>query len=115
MRRSGKATQGPGWAWLAFAAAAGAGCGGGAAGPEFELSTYALTFTAAHTCDFPPPQTVTATVHRRGNGGTLYIVIAYSGPAVESISDVTITSETTGDAMVTPALASSLGPGTFTS
>jgi hypothetical protein len=47
--------------------------------------------------------------------GTLYFKIESSGSAVASISDVTVTSQTTGYAVVSPRAPSSLGPGTFTS
>jgi len=97
-----------------MAVAATGACGGGGE-VDFELSTDRLLFTAAHTCAFPPAQEVTATVRARGDGGTLYIVIVSTDPAVESISDVQITSQTMGRAVVTPAQASSLGPGVFTS
>jgi hypothetical protein len=97
--------------WLTLAIVIGGGCGGG---PEFELSTDTLVFSAAHTCDYPPSQEVTATVRKNGNGSRLYIVIVYDGRVVGSISDFRITSGTMGKASVIPASAASLGSGVFT-
>jgi hypothetical protein len=83
--------------------------------PHFELSTDKLMFTAAHTCAYPQSQEVTATVRGLGNGHNLIIRVTQEGPAVREVSGFQVTSPTTGKALVTPSLASSLGPGVFTS
>jgi hypothetical protein len=94
--------------------ACGGGGGGGSSGPSLSLSTNSLTFDVANASSTPAPQTVTATIN--GNvSGTLYILIVSTGPAVASISNVTITGPTTGEATVYPESASTLGPGTYSS
>jgi hypothetical protein len=98
-------------------------CGGGGGGGEtggqsasISLSAQTMTFVAASTADTVPPQTVTATVTTSGvSGATLYLLISWTGNAVGNVSDVTITSTTTGSATVTPASPAALGPGTHTS
>jgi hypothetical protein len=96
----------------------GCGGGGGGGGPSnggsLSLSTNALAFTAISPSAFLFPQEITATFN--GNiSGTLFIKIVVSGPAVSSVSNVTITGSNTGTAFVTPASARALGVGTFTS
>lgn len=98
-----------------------AGCGGGRGDdgggtptPSFRLSTNSLTFSAASPGAYVPPQSVGATVSGV-SGGTLYFRIAVSGAAVQSVSNVTITSATTGVASVFPASSAILGIGTHRS
>jgi hypothetical protein len=61
----------------------------------------------------PPAQTVTGSVTGAASG-TLYITIVGSGPAIASISAVTITSNTTGQSFVSVPSPASLGIGTYT-
>ena len=94
-------------------------CGGGSSGNggsagQLSLATNTLTFTAPSTNSTPPSQIVTATVTGVASG-TLYIKIVSTGPAVASISDVAITTSTTGQASVYPASATTLGPGVYDS
>jgi hypothetical protein len=77
------------------------------------LDKSSLTFTTSLTTYTPPSQFVTATV--TGVSGPLYIKVVSTGPAVSSVSSITITSGTTGEARVYPASASTLGPGTYSS
>src|SRR5438552_8272 len=100
----------------ALGACGGGGGGGGGGGPTgtLSLSTNTLTFGATGTAATPPGQGVTATV-TGVSGGTLFIRIVSTGPAVGSVSGVTITSPTTGQATVFPASAAALGAGSFTS
>ena len=91
-------------------------CGGGGGGSNgiLSLSTDTLTFSAAGTGATPPGQVVKATI-LGVSGGTVFIRIVATGRAVRSISDISITGPTTGEATVFPASASVLGVGRFTS
>ncbi|MDD5058140.1 MAG: IPT/TIG domain-containing protein [Sideroxydans sp.] len=100
--------------FLFILSACGGGAGGGSSGPSLGLSTSILTFNAANISSTPPPQTVTATINGSVSG-TIYILIVSTGPAVSSISNITITGPTTGEATVYPASASTLGPGVHSS
>jgi len=98
-----------------------AGCGGGGGDgdrgsptPSFRLSTNSLTFSAASPGAYVPPQSIGATVSGV-SGGTLYFRIAISGTAVQTVSNVTITSATTGVASVLPVSSATLGIGTHRS
>jgi hypothetical protein len=99
-----------------FTLSACGGGGGGGSGPSISLSTNNLTFSANDptAAASPASQTVTATINGSVSG-TLYILVVSTGPAVGSISNVTITGPTTGQADVFPASASTLGPGTYSS
>lgn len=106
---------------LILAACGGGGGGGGGSGSTnttstsgLSLSTNALTFTAPNTNSTPPSQTITATVTGVASG-TLYIKIVSTGPAVASITNITVTGTTMGQGTVNPASAATLGPGTYTS
>src|SRR5712671_1874136 len=91
---------------MSFAlAACGGGGGGGSPASSLTLSTNTLTFVAAGFTQTPPGQVVRATV-TGFSGGTLFVRIVSTGPAVGSISQVFITSPTTGDATVFPASGS---------
>lgn len=94
----------------------GGGGGGGSSSNTngLSLSTNAISFSTTSTSSTPAPQIITATVNGV-TSGTLYIKIVSTGPAVASISNVTITGSTTGQATVYPASASALGVGTFSS
>ncbi len=100
------------------------GCGGGAGGPPnpfdnhsdskgtLSVSPKSLTFTATGPDGpTPPPQTVTGTV-AGFSGSTLYIPIVGSGAAIGSISNVFLTSPTTGQAQVSVPSPASLEIGT---
>jgi hypothetical protein len=97
------------------------GCGGSDGGggedrgnvvpPSFRLSTNSLTFSAASTTTYVPPQSVGATVNGV-SAGTLYFRIVVAGVAVQSVSNVTATGPTTGAANVLPANPATLGLGT---
>lgn len=94
-----------------------AACGGGSGSPPptppstLSLSTNALTFTATSTTQTPPSQTVQATV-TGVTEGTLFIRVDVTGAAVQSVTNVTTTGPTTGQATIVPASASVLGGGT---
>jgi hypothetical protein len=96
-----------------------ASCGGGGgssgnSGPHLSLSTNNITFTAASPGTYVPSQSVIATVNGV-SGGTLYFNITSVGSAVSTVSNITITSPTTGSATIVPADSASLGAGTHTS
>jgi hypothetical protein len=98
---------------FALSACGGGGAGGGDSGPSLSLSTNNLTFFANDpTAATPAPQTVVATIS--GGSGTVYIAVVGTGAAIGSISDVVITSSTTGEASVSVPAPSSLGVGTHT-
>lgn len=97
-----------------LSACGGGGGGGGGGGPSLSLSTNSLTFDATGTSFTPAPQTVSVTINGSVSG-TLYILAVSTGPAIGSISNVTITGPTTGQADVFPASAITLGPGTYSS
>jgi IPT/TIG domain len=82
--------------------------------PAFSLSTAAVNFVTPNRNATPLAQKITATV--TGNvSGTLYILVQVTGPAVRSVSNITITGSTSGEATVFPAMAGTLGVGTHTS
>ena len=99
---------------LASCGGGGGGGGGGGSTGTLALSTNALTFSATGTSATPAGQIVTATV-TGASGGTLVVRVVATGPAVGSISGVTITGPNSGRATVFPATASTLGPGTYAS
>lgn len=99
---------------LAACGGGGGGGGGGGSSGTLSLSTSVLTFNAPTRSTTPPAQVVSATV-TGVSSGTLYIKIVSTGPAVASISNVSITGPTTGQATVFPASANSLGPGSYSS
>jgi hypothetical protein len=105
------------WALASCGGGGGGGEGGGGGGGSsgtLTLSTNTLTFSATGTSATPSGQIVTATV-TGASGGTLVVRVVATGPAVGSISGVTITGPTSGRATVFPASASALGVGTFAS
>lgn len=98
----------------------GGGNGGGgsppATGPSLSLSTQSMTFTARAPGVDAPAQNVTATVTDAAQiTGTLYFVVTIEGPAVRTVGNIVVNSQSTGTATVTPQLSSTLGPGTHTS
>lgn len=107
---------------VALVAACGGGGGGGGGGssgsggngPRFSLSTNRITFSALSAGAYVAPQTVTATVAGI-TGGTLYFNVVSTGPAVQSVSDISITSSTTGQATIYPANSATLGTGSYSS
>src|SRR5690348_7534994 len=102
---------------LSVAACGGSGSGASSSGTglTLSLSTGALTFVAPNAgAPTPPSQTVSATISGSGTG-TLYFLITSTGKAVDSISQIVITSSTTGRATVNPALPAILGIGVFKS
>jgi hypothetical protein len=102
---------------LILAACSGGGGGGGDSNngsSGLSLSTNVITFTAPNTNSTPPSQIITATV-TGVTSGTLYIKIVSTGPAVASITNIIITSTTTGQGTINPAPANILGPGVHTS
>jgi hypothetical protein len=112
----------PGLLCLFLAACGGGGGSSSGSGPPppstptFRLNSTALTFSAATpNSPTPAPQTVTASVTGGTASGTLYIVVKANGPAVSTVSNVIITSATTGQASVVPVPPSALGFGSFSS
>jgi hypothetical protein len=102
-------------ACLILAACGGGGGGGGGRSPgSITLSSNTLTFTTDDVNFTPQRQAVTATV-TGVTASSLFIRIVVAGPAVDSVSNVEITSPTTGLATVRPASAAALGPGQYTS
>jgi hypothetical protein len=98
-----------------------AACSGGGGGDSsgvntdgLSLSTNVLTFSAPNTNSTPPSQIITATV-AGVTSGALYIKIVSTGPAVASITNITVTGSTTGQGTINPAPANILGPGVHTS
>lgn len=113
----------PRFAFLAFflilTACNGGGGGGGSSSNSnssngLSLSTNAIVFNASDVNTSPPSQIITATV-TGVTSGTLYIKVVSTGPAVSSVTNITITGATTGQATINPAPANILGPGTFSS
>ncbi|WP_372521720.1 IPT/TIG domain-containing protein [Sulfuricaulis sp.] len=104
---------------LILAACNGGGGGGGGGGSGgstngLSLSTNAISFNAPNTSSTPASQIITATV-TGVTSGTLYIKIVSTGPAVASITNITVTSSTTGQGTINPAPANILGAGVHTS
>jgi hypothetical protein len=109
---------------LIFAACSGGGGGGGgdegsdsggtndAGAASISLSANTLAFTATGPSARVLPQSITANFNGL-TGGTLYIKITIDGMAISSISDVTVTSQTSGYVIVNPRSPDSLGVGTF--
>lgn len=105
--------------------ACGGGGGGGASGSggggpsgnqgQFTISPASLTFAATSTeSSSMPPMRITGTISGV-SPQTLYINARVTGTAVSSVSNVTITSPTTGTADVVPVAPNSLGPGSYNS
>lgn len=91
-------------------AACGGGGGGGDRGPGYSVSPDSLMFSASSTSSgIPAPQTITINV----SGGTVYLAVAYSGPAIANAT-FSITGSTTGIVTVYPASPASLGTGFHT-
>lgn len=92
-------------------------CGGGGApsGPTFvSLSTKTLNFSAVTpTAEVPNSQVITATVS--GVTGTVYVKIDIDGVVVASVSNVSIISDTQGQASIIPGSPGNLGVGTHNS
>jgi hypothetical protein len=98
------------------AAACGGGGGGGSTPPPvtFSLSTNTVSFaTAAPDYGTPAPTTVTATVTGPASG-TLYIIVSLGNPSLVTVSNFAVTSNTSGQATITPVDASTLSAGTYT-
>ena len=92
----------------------GGGGGGGTAG-TISIATRSLTFHLdSLSATTPPPQAISATV-TGVTAPTLYLVIRVAGPAVASVSNITVTGTTSGQALVYPQGQSALGAGTFSS
>lgn len=93
------------------------GGGGGppaGGGGTLSLSTSSLAFNTLGSLTTPPAQQVIATVSGNISASVLYIRVVVAGPAVATVSGITITGNT-GSGNVTPASAQALGPGTYTS
>lgn len=105
------------WSCVLFILSVLAACGGDGApsGPAFvSLSTKTLNFTAATpSSEVPASQVVTATVS--GVTGTVYVKIDIDGKVVGSVSNVSIISDTQGQATINPGSPGNLGTGTHTS
>lgn len=95
-------------------------CGGGGGGsdappaPAFTLSTGSLNFTTSSPTLTPASQLVIGTV-TGVQVSTLFIRVVVTGPAIQTVSNFSITSGTSGQASVFPASASTLGPGVYNS
>jgi hypothetical protein len=86
---------------------------GGNAGGSLTVSTTTLTFVAGGVdSPAPIPQTISGTVSGV-TSGTLYVLVTGNGPAISSISSVSINGST-GSAIVSVPSPSVLGPGTHT-
>jgi hypothetical protein len=98
------------------------GCGGGGGGSNggggpqgtLTLSPTTLTFTASNLVQTPASQDVNATLNTNASG-TVFLRIVSTGPAVAGISNILITSDTTGRGTVVPAAPATLGPGSHSS
>ena len=105
-------------ACMVLASCGGGGGGGGSSssgggGGSLSVSTTTLTFLASGVNSPPPaPQTISGTV-TGVTSGTLYVLVTGEGPAISSISSVTI-SGNSGSAMVSVPSPSVMGPGTHT-
>jgi hypothetical protein len=100
---------------VSLAACGGGGSGGGSSAPpplEFSLGTKSLSFDASTRFSGPAFQTVTANVTTT-TGGTLYLLVKLSGPAVGSVGSFTITGTTSGSAQVYAPDPATLAPGTY--
>ena len=93
-------------------------CGGGGGGDRtppltIAFSTSAITFQAQSIYSGnPPSQTITATLTGTPpTNSALYILVQVGNPNMVTVTDVRTTSETTGQAVVVPASASTLGAG----
>lgn len=97
-------------------------CGGGGGGsseqqnvPTLSVPSKTLNFAAAHPAS-PIPATQYAFATVTGSvSGTLYVRVVVSDPAMISVSDVAITSATSGQAIVTPTSPAKIGAGSHTS
>jgi hypothetical protein len=119
-------------AWLSgVAAIALTGCGGGGGGGgggssapppppppstfgTFSLDTTSLTFTSNLVSTPTPIQVINATA-TGVTAPTLFIRVDIAGPAVANVTNIIVTSQTTGRADVVPQVASQLGIGRHTS
>src|SRR5581483_2614785 len=102
---------------VVVAACGGGSGGGGGSAPSsgLSLSTNSLSFSAASpTAPIPASKVVTATV-TGVTSGTLFIKVVVTGTAVTSVSGVTVTSNTQGQATVNVAPPGTIGAGTYTS
>ncbi len=100
-----------------------AGCGGGGGGGNsgggsrngtITVSPGSLTFIAnGPSAPTPAPQSLVGTVSGV-SGGTLYITVVGSGPAISTISSVSLISDTAGQATVSVPSPATLGVGTHT-
>jgi len=82
----------------------------------FSLNTATLHFQAAKPNGaVPASQTVTASVTGGTVTGTLYIVVRVTGPAVANVTNITLSSSTSGQGSVVPADPAQLGYGSFSS
>jgi hypothetical protein len=94
----------------------GGGDGGDGASQGLTLSPASLSFSAPNPqAATPPSQTITATLSNVSVSGTLFVRVEIAGPAVASVTGVTIVSSTQGTATVNPRSPASLGPGTHQS
>jgi len=117
-----KGTRCSGLLLLLTLTACGGGGGGGGGGSSgggtqgtISIATRSLTFHLdSLSSSTPPPQSISATVTGVA-APTLYMIIRVTGPAVSSVSNITITGTTSGQAMVYPQGQSALGAGTFSS
>lgn len=97
----------------------GSGSGGGGGGPSpnqprLTLSASALNFQSPSPFQSfeLAPVTLTGSIGTiNGLSGTLYIVIEVGNGSIITAGNFTITGETTGQVVITPAIPSTLGPG----
>lgn len=94
----------------------GSGGGGGTSNlPTFSLSTNAVSFSTTATNLYPQNPSVfyvTGTVTGSASG-TLYIVVDEPNPNVATVSNFTITGNSTGQAAINPGSPTTLGAGSF--
>ncbi len=99
---------------LAACGGGGGGSGGGSGNTgSLTLSRSTIDFVTNDPTQTPPAQVVSATISPAVQGN-LFLRIVIQGPAASGVTNVVVTSETTGQATIVPASASSLGPGRHT-
>ena len=102
--------------FLTLSACGGGGGGGGGSGGgsgnsgSLTLSRTTLDFTTNNPAQTPPSQIVGATINTTASG-TVFLRVVTQGPAVANVTNIAVTSDTSGQATIVPASASTLGPG----
>jgi len=89
---------------------------GGGSGATFSLDTQQVSFSAtALPNSLPAPSQATIQASVSGTlTGTLYIVVEVGDPALVSVTNIQVTSDTTGQADVIPVAPDTLAAGTHT-